>query len=108
MEDLTAEHTGKGLHTREAWLLVCTDPPAPADEVNAWWTQGPSAVPQAKIWTQRAHNLRNHFKSCVYFYIGKFIFLLLKGQNLKKNPEQVFYHLHGLQIFPKVHDILLV
>lgn len=35
MEDLTAEHAGKGLHTREAWLLVCTDPPAPADEVNA-------------------------------------------------------------------------
>lgn len=41
-------------------------------------------------WTQRARNLRNHFKSCVYFYIGKFIFLLLKGQNLKKNPSKCF------------------
>lgn len=34
MEDLTAEHTEKGLHTMEAWLLVCTDPPASAGEVK--------------------------------------------------------------------------
>lgn len=37
-------------------------------------------------WTQWARNLRNHFKSSVYFNIGGFI-LLLKGQNLKKKSQ---------------------
>lgn len=42
-------------------------------------------------WTQWARNLRNHFESSVYFNIGGSIFLLLKGQNLKKKiPSKCF------------------